>query len=261
MIRITRDAILETIVTDLRTEDYILAVWLEGSDGTKSVDEHSDIDLVCYVTEWRIDDAISRFDISLKRLGELDMAYEEPGKPANNRYKVYHLQETLESLLIDVTFQSESFPVSFLHEDKTVVPIVLVDKAGVVKFGSVDVETYGAQLREQLSHARGMYSQRSRAVKYTKRGLFLESLIYYQKFVLHPLVEVLRVVHTPFQADCFLVHATRDFPDDVATELEHLYGVKTVQDIAERIDLAHTIFEKAIDEAEKLLSTPAFVNL
>lgn len=261
MSRITRNGILETIVSDLRSEDYILAVWLEGADGTKSVDEHSDIDLVCYAKEGCIDKTISRLDATLNYLGKLEIAYEEPWRPANNRYKVYHLEETPESLLIDVTFQSESLPVSFLQEDKTIVPIVLVDKVGVVKFKNLDVETYRSQLRDQLSYARGMYSQRSRAQKYTKRGLFLESLIYYQKFVLHPLVEVLRVVYTPLQADCFLVHATRDFPDDVVSDLEHLYGVKTVQDIAERIDLAHNLFEKAVGEAEQLLSTSSFVNL
>lgn len=257
---ITRNGILETIVSELRSEDYILALWLEGSDGTKSVDEHSDIDLVCYAKEGCLDKAIVRFDATLNCVGKLDIAYEERGRPANNRYKVYHLEETPDSLLIDVTFQTESFPVSFLHEDKTVVPIVLVDKVGIIKFENVDIETYRLQLLEQLSHARGMYSQRSRATKYTKRGLFLESLIYYQKFVLHPLVEVLRIVHTPYQADCFLVHASRDFPDDVVSALENLYGVKTVKDIAEKIDIAHKLFEKATDEAEQLLSTSSSDN-
>jgi predicted nucleotidyltransferase len=259
MSSITRNGILEKISSELRREDYILAVWLEGSDGTKSVDEHSDIDLVCYAREGFVDQAISRLDAALNDLGELDVAYEEHWRPANNRYKVYHLADTPQSLLIDVTFQSESFPVSFLHEDKTVVPVVLVDKVGVVKYENVDIETQRSQLREQLSHARGMYSQRSRAVKYTKRGLFLESLIYYQKFVLNPLVEVLRVVHTPFQADCFLVHATRDFPDNVVAQLEHLYGVKAVQDIVDRIDFAHTMFDEAIGEAEQVLSTSSCV--
>lgn len=259
MRRVTRVEILETIVRDLSEEDYLLAFWLEGSDGTKSVDEYSDIDFVCYTREGYVDDAISLLDATLNDLGKLDIAYEEPSRPANNRYKVYHLDGTPESLFIDATFQSESFPVSFLREDKTVVPVVLVDKVGVVKFENVDMHRYLAQLREQLSHAYGIYSQRSRAEKYCKRGLFLESVIYYQKFVLHPLVEVLRVVHTPLQADCFLVHASRDFPNDVVTQLEHLYAVRTVQDIAERIELAHGMFEEAVREAERLLSSPSII--
>jgi hypothetical protein len=255
MSRISRDEILEAIVSGLGGEDYILAVWLEGSDGTKSVDEYSDIDLVCYVKDGRVDDAVSRLDHTLNRIGQVDIAYEQPGRPANNRYKVYHLEETPESLLIDVTFQSESFPVSFLYEDKTVVPLVLVDKADVVKFQNADTVSYRSRLRSQLIQAQGIYSQRSRAVKYTKRGLFLESLIYYQKYVLQPLVEVLRIIHTPFQADYFLVHATRDLPADVVSVLETLYGVKSVKEIAERIDLADELFDKAVIEAEKLLST------
>ena len=253
MSRIHRDQILETIVSGLGSEDEILALWLEGADGTNSLDEYSDIDLVCYAKEGRVDEAVHRLDDSLKLLGNMDIVYEQPGRPSNNRYKVYHLQDTPESLFIDVTFQSESFPVSFAREDRTVIPLVLLDKANIVKFGRVDAATHRLQLRSQLIQAQGAYSQRSRAVKYTKRGFFLESLAYYHKYVLHPLVDVLRIIHTPFQPDCFLVHATRDFPAHVVSVLENLYGVRTVEDVAERIEQAEDLFANAVAEAEKLL--------
>ena len=119
-----------------------------------------------------------------------------------------------------------------------------------MKFGQVDAAFHRSQLRSQLIQAKGAYSQRSRAVKYTKRGLFLESLAYYHKYVLHPLVDVLRIVHTPFQTDCFLVHATRDFPAEVVSMLENLYAVRTVEDIAERIKQAEDLFASAVAEAK-----------
>ncbi|MDQ0917063.1 aminoglycoside 6-adenylyltransferase [Paenibacillus sp. V4I5] len=251
---ITRETILEGIVSDLGREEYILAIWLEGSDGTKNLDEYSDIDLVCYTKEGFIDDAFTKLDECMRQLGQVDIAYEEPGRSTNNRYKVYHLQETSDYLLVDVTIQSESVPVSFTNEDNTVVPVVLVDKAGIVKYQNVDYMTHCSRLHNQLVRAQGIFSQRSRAVKYTKRGLFLESLIYYQKFVLNPLVDVLRILYTPFQADCFLVHATRDFPAEVVLTLENLYGAKTVQDIAERIILVEELFRNAVAEADVMLS-------
>jgi hypothetical protein len=249
----SRDEILAIIVSGLKGEDYILAVWLEGADGTKSVDEYSDIDLVCYSKEGHVEDTVSRLDEILNGIGQLDIAYEQLGRPADNRYKVYHLAETPESLLLDVTFQSERFPVSFVDEDKTVVPIALIDKANILQFHKADTEAHRSQLRHQLVQAQGMYSQRSRAVKYTGRGLFLESLIYYQKYVLQPLVEVLRIIHTPFQADCFLVHATRDFPADVVSLLETLYGVTSVKEIAEGMEVANVLFGKAVIEAERIV--------
>jgi len=251
---INRETIIKAIVSGLGSEDYILAIWLEGSDGTKSLDEYSDIDLVCYTKEGFIDDAFTRLDDCLLQLGDVDVAYEQPGRPTNNRYKVYHLQKTPDSLLVDVTIQSESFPVSFINEDESVVPVILVDKAGIVKYQNVDLASHRSQLHTQLIQAQGIYSQRSRAVKYTKRGLFLESLIYYQKFVLNPLVDVLRLIYTPFQADCYLVHASRDFPIEVVLTLEKLYGVKTVQDIIDGINLADELFCNAVAEANFMLS-------
>lgn len=251
---INRETILKRIVSGLGSEDYILAIWLEGSDGTKSLDEYSDIDLVCCTKEDCVDNAITRLDEIMSFLGQVDIAYEQTGRPSNNRYKVYHLQETPDSLLIDITIQSENVPVPFIDEDKSVVPVVLMDKACIVKYQDLDRASHRSQLHAQLLQAQGIYSQRSRAVKYTKRGLFLESLIYYQKYVLNPLVDVLRIIHTPFQADCFLVHASRDFPAEVVSTLVDLYGVKTVQDIVERIDLADELFRKAMVEAEAMLS-------
>lgn len=218
------------------------------------MDAYSDIDMVCYVRDGYVGDAMVHLESCLSRLGALDLVYEEPGRPENNRYKVYHLEATPDSLLIDVTFQSETFPVSFLYEDLTVVPVVLVDKANVVKFGHADPETTREQLCIQLVQAQGCYGQRSRAIKYTHRKMFLEALIYYQKYVLGPLVDLLRIAHTPYQPDACLVHATRDFPPDVVTALETLYAVRSVEDIAERIMLADDWFQKALVQAEQVVS-------
>ncbi|MNZ73670.1 hypothetical protein D3C78_920910 [compost metagenome] len=250
---INRETILNAIVSDLGIEDYILAIWLEGSDGTKTLDEYSDIDLVCYTKEGCIDAAFTRLDACMLRLGKVDIAYEETGRPINNRYKSYHLQESSDSLLVDVTIQSESVPVLFINEDKTVVPVILIDKTGIVKYQNVDHTTHHSQLQSQLIRAQGIYSQRNRAVKYTKRGLFLESLIYYHKYVVNPLVDVLRIIYTPFQADSFLVHASRDFPVEVVLTLEKLYGVKTVEDIVDRIELTDKLFRNAVAEAHVML--------
>ena len=251
---ITRETIIQEIAADLGSQDYILAIWLEGSDGTGSLDEYSDIDMVCYTKEGFGEAALSRLDDCIGRMGTVDIAYEQPGRPANNRYKVYHIIGTPDHLLIDVTVQSESMPVAFIHEDLTVVPVVLIDKAGIVKMAHVESAAHLSRLRQQWLQAQAIYSQRSRAVKYTKRGLFLESMIYYQKYVLQPLVDVLRILHTPYQADCYLVHGSRDFPADVVLTLEYLYGVKTVQDIAERIEAADELFHQAVAETKARLS-------
>ena len=254
MNHVTRIQIIEAIAFDLKTQDYILALWLEGADGTQSVDAYSDIDLVCYAREGYVEDAITQLDHCLGSLGRIDVVHEESGRAADNRFKVYHLQGTPDSLLVDVTFQSESFPISFVYEDPTVVPVVLFDKVGAVKFHHADPYVTVRQLQVQLGQAQAVYRQRSRAVKYTQRGLFLEALIYYHKYVLGPLVDVLRIVHTPYQPDAHLVHATRDFPADVVSVLEALYGVQSVDDITERIPVADAWFQKSVIQADKLLS-------
>lgn len=78
-------------------------------------------------------------------------------------------------------------------------------------------------------------------------------MIYYHKYVVNPLVDVLRIIYTPFQADSFLVHASRDFPVEVVLTLEKLYGVRTVEDIVDRIELIDKLFRNAVAEAHVML--------
>lgn len=70
---------------------------------------------------------------------------------------------------------------------------------------------------------------------------------------MNPLVDVLRIIYTPFQADSFLVHASRDFPVEVVLTLEKLYGVRTVEDIVDRIELIDKLFRNAVAEAHVML--------
>lgn len=78
-------------------------------------------------------------------------------------------------------------------------------------------------------------------------------MIYYHKYVVNPLVDVLRIIYTPFQADSFLVHASRDFPVEVVLILEKLCGVRTVEDIVDRIELIDKLFRNAVAEAHVML--------
>ncbi|MCL6442237.1 MAG: hypothetical protein K6T83_02015 [Alicyclobacillus sp.] len=251
---LTRENILQAMVSELGSLEYILAMWLEGSDGTSSLDQYSDIDLVCYTKDGFLENAASAFDACVARLGHVDIAYEQPSHSTNHRFKVYHIQGTPPSLLIDVTFQSEGFPVSFLKEDKTVVPVVLVDKAGIVKFRDLDADTFRAQLRSQLTNAQGVYSQRSRAIKYTKRGLFLESLIYYHKYVLNPFAyrEKEYVVRFSNQA----VH----YPiEQIVLDALSPYGVRIPRRVrADRMgELYYSIVERAAGKSMASFSTNA----
>lgn len=60
---INRETILKAILSDLGSEDYILAIWLEGSDGTNTLDEYSDIDLADELFR----NAVAEADVMLSR--------------------------------------------------------------------------------------------------------------------------------------------------------------------------------------------------
>lgn len=48
MEKITRDRIIDTIHRKMEENQYVNALWLEGSDPLHCVDEYSDIDIVSH---------------------------------------------------------------------------------------------------------------------------------------------------------------------------------------------------------------------
>ena len=87
-----------------------------------------------------------------------------------------------------------------------------------------------------------MFAQRARLLPRLRRGHFLEALAYYRRFVLEPLVELLRLQHAPHKADYALKHIERDLPPDLVRQLESLHRVTSCDDIAARMEDAVALF-------------------
>jgi hypothetical protein len=82
--------------------------------------------------------------------------------------------------------------------------------------------------------------------KYVRRGKFLEAIGYYHKYVLDPLIEVLRVRYTPLNFEYGVVHISDHLPRELVLELEDLFKITSVEEVAEKVLRASDIFgEKA----------------
>lgn len=187
----------------------------------------------------------------LVALGELDHISEVTRPNAKLLHQVFHIWGTSEYLMLDVDIQSHSREFAFCYENRSEQPLVLFDKVQVIRFEHMDPKKLAAEVRDQLTSIAATFAQRSRAVKYTKRGLFLEALAYYQKYVLAPLVQLLRLQYAPLTSYNYLVHLSRDLPKDVVAELEELYSVRSANEIGQKIARAELIYQLAWQQVEK----------
>ena len=81
-----------------------------------------------------------------------------------------------------------------------------------------------------------------RVRKYIHRGQYLEAYAYYNKYVLEPLVDLLRLRYTPANADYYLIHISQHIPKDDTERLEYFAKVSSLEDMDERIPKAEAWF-------------------
>jgi hypothetical protein len=82
--------------------------------------------------------------------------------------------------------------------------------------------------------------------KYVLRGQYLEAYAYYNRYVLEPLIDLLRIIYTPANADYYLIHISHHIPKDKLKKLETFAQISSVENIAMKIPFAETWFNELL---------------
>ena len=241
-----RNKIVNKLKQRLEPLDYVYALWLEGADAHGAADEYSDIDLWADIEDAYEDEAIAAAESALLELGEFDYRTALPHGHPQIRQRAYHLAGTSEYLMIDFCFQLHSRPrdYAFYENDPVEGAKVIFDKAGVIQVLPGKPPVDKAANAELLEEMRYRYTQHARVIKYVRRGQYPEAFAYYQRYVLEPLVCLLRLIHTPAYADYGYVHISRHVPKEQAQRLEYFARIASLEDIETKTPEAKTWFEE-----------------
>jgi hypothetical protein len=222
------------------------AMWLEGADATGNVDEYSDIDVCCAVQEGCFSLVEDSARMALSSLGNLDQDMLLRDDPSQ-RHIVLHLQDSSPYLLIDLCLYC-GMGSDFYEGDDIEKPLVLFDRVSAVRYHPPDKKLRETSRYSSLRALRETVAQAARIYKYLARGEFLEAFGYYEKYLLMPLIEVLRMRYTPLHPDYGIVHITRHLPAEVHLRLEKLYQVGSVDELGDRVREAEMWFAEAASQ-------------
>ena len=100
----------------------------------------------------------------------------------------------------------------------------------------------------RVEYLKSLYNQQGRIIAKIKRKDFLEALVYYHKWALTPLVELLRIRYSPLKRDYYLKHISRDLPKKVVVQLEDLYVVDSPKDIERKLAKANKLFRQTLEQ-------------
>ena len=252
---IDRNIIISALKENLIDLPYINALWLEGSDANNTVDEYSDIDIWIDFNDEFESETFAAVEKILSDISPIDYKYVTDHSHPKIRQNVYHLENTSEYLMIDLCLQlhsrTEIENIQFLNDDKIESPLVIFDKLNIIMFREYDKSDDKNYHQSLIDECIYRYTQHSRVYKYYHRKQYLECYIYYNKYVLEPLILLLRILYTPAHTEYYMVHISHHIPKEMYDKLEYFTIIPTFCDIYKKITEAREWYDELLSYLDK----------
>jgi hypothetical protein len=251
---IQRNVIIETLKERLFPLTYVHALWLEGADANGMVDEYSDIDICMDIDDPFETEAIEEVEQILNDIAPVDYRYVMHHGHPKLRQRIYHISGTSPYLSIDFSWQLHSRDPKescFIRESRIEFPLVLFDKTGVISYKDLDINEFHTDNANRYKECLYRYTQHDRVMKYVYRGHYLEAYAYYNRYVLEPLIDLLRILYTPAFANYYLIHISNHLPEEYVRKLEYFARLSTIEDITERVGEAKEWFDSLGKEVKR----------
>lgn len=231
--KITAEQIVQNSKLMFEDVSFVNAFWLEGSHALGTSDKYSDLDLWFDVEDHYILDFIKLFEGMLFDLGEIDFQQIIDNDHPLIMHIMYHLKNSDKNLLLDVCIQKSSRDVNesrFEIGNKIECPKVIFEKKKTLIFEE-KLQIDMAGLRTFYDKNVSIIRQSQRAFKYYERGTYIESVVYYEKYVRDVIINLCRILYTPLYYDYAAIHFSVHFPSSVVEKVEELFKYNSIEDL------------------------------
>jgi len=228
-----RESLLQGLEQWLQQQPEVNAVWLEGADARNAVDQWSDIDCCISLCQPKLTDFAAKFQTALMSICPAEQL--EYQSQDHRVHLVYEITGTTPPLLLDIDLLFKTGD-TFYPDDPIELPRVLFEKSPQLTFNRSELTDH--EIDSLLTQLDGQIQQASRVRKYLQRNSHIEAFAYYEKFVLKPLITLLRLRHTPRHPDYYIVHISDHLPVAEKTALEALYYLSGPEQLQQKLDEA-----------------------
>lgn len=254
-----RAEITSRLVSFLQNLPHVNAVWEGGAASWKRVDEWSDIDLQADVEDDYVEGTMSLTSKFLVETFGIELSFPVlQGWPGVTQ-TFFRLKNTSPFLLIDFAIIKNSSPFKFLEEEIHGGAIVHFDRKGITANTSLQ-ENIHEKLKARLPVLKTRFEIFQVLVeKELNRANWVEAFGFYQGFTLQPLLEAVRMVHSPYHWNFSTRYFYYDLPEEWIEKIEPLYFIQNPADLKAKWQLAGTYFNKALEEAAAGLQNQSYV--
>lgn len=251
--KLTRDQVLQALVEKLRSLTEMIALWEGGSAAFDRVDEWSDIDLMAVVEDEFVSQVFTAAEEVLSRLSPISLIYEVPQPSWHGHHqKFYRLAEAGEFLLVDLAVMKASSTNRFLETELHGEARVIFDRQGIVEPPPLDWAELHTKLETRLEQLPLTFELfQSLVKKEIYRNHPIDALVFYHNMTIRPLVELLRIKHTPARYQFSLRYLYFDLPAEVVSRLEPLIYPQDMEDLVQKHALAVSWFAEILSSIQE----------
>jgi predicted nucleotidyltransferase len=250
MRKLTRNKIINMLVSALEPLDYVHAFYEGGAAAFNRIDEWSDIDLYVVVDDEKVDEVFLVAEKTLKSLSPIKQKLRTPQLPWPGVFQTfYKLENASEYLLVDFAVLNSSASEKFLEPLIHGNVVFYFNKDSKVKPTPFDKKVFFKKLHERLEMLQARFGMFNSLVqKEINRGNYLEAIEWYRAFTLASLVEALRIRYKPIHHDFRMRYVHYELPPKTIKKLENLYFIKDAKDLQEKYYKATEWFQETMSE-------------
>jgi hypothetical protein len=256
-----RTNLIHKIAQRLEPLEFVQALWEGGSAANKTTDEFSDIDLNILASESH-EVVFEVFESALNSVSEITHAWHEPKSIwPDLTQRIYFLKDSPKHFFADVALFPESAPdilQEFMQPERHGTPVVHFDKKSKIIPHPVDKEALITKQQQRFKDILGAFPvYKKEVLKELDRGNPVDAIAFYQGGLIKPLVELLGMLHRPFQFDFGLRYLKRCLPPEIFQRIERLLYVSDTQILRKNAEELETLFYETATQVQASLGFPS----
>lgn len=249
---IAREKIIEVFVDRLKPLDYVHAMWEAGAAAFDRIDEWSDLDLYVVVRDDAVEDVIREIEKAVLHVSEYDLKYRLPEPTWHGHSQVfYRLKKASPFLLLDIAIMKKSSNNKFLQYKIHGTPKIHFDKSNIVKDDPIDAARFMQKLQARLEILKTTYPMfLVFTLKELNRGNHMTALSFYMSYAIRPLIEILRIKHSPYRYNFHTYYINYELPHEIVERLKRFFFVGDPQEIRTHLPEIEKWFKEEIDSID-----------
>jgi len=250
-----RDELLRTLVDALEKMDEVLALWEDGSASFGRTDAYSDIDLSAIVKMGQVSGVAEAAKLALSRVGSIAREYHQATYHGDSQF-FWQLAGMSPFNFVDITLMERKVEPFRIDRDTHGDPIIHFDKCGCVTVVKEDPNERRARIREGVERIAAVADLQPLLVqKYILRNEPLHAYGFYQRWMVQPLIELLRMKHCPERSSFQTTYLMWDLPSDVTKRLGPLMMIAGIEDIDRGVPIVEAWIRTLIDQLRQELTS------